>query len=190
MLLHAQQRDGATIGIFFGKPGRDGIGSFVDFRDEDERAAGFRDAEDFVHITGQVGPPEVGFHGGDEIEHGVWKRQLRNGGVADLDAAEIDPSCVGSRCCGDALFGIIDAVDFPVRGEGCQLTDGPATAATYVEDGVVIVDRNVLQAPVGQPGMAGIHAPQREAAEPSRRLAALIFSRARGCHSGSPRETV
>src|SRR6266513_3009595 len=83
--------------------------------DLDERTAGFHDSENFAHVTGQVGPLEVCFHGRDEIEHAVRKRQLRNRAVPDLDAAEIYPSYVGSLCCGYALVGIIDAVDFSLR---------------------------------------------------------------------------
>ena len=43
---------------------------------------------------------EVCFHGRDEIEHAVRKRQLRNRALPDHDAAEIYPSCIRSLCGG------------------------------------------------------------------------------------------
>src|SRR6266403_4808503 len=117
ILINAQERHACSRGVFFGELCSDGVGSFIDFRDEHGRATGLQDSEDFAHVTGQVGPPKVGFHGRDEIEHAVRKRQLRNRTAPDLDAAEIHPSCIGSLCCGDALVGIIDGVDFSLRGD-------------------------------------------------------------------------
>ncbi len=117
MLINAQERHASSRGVFFGELCSHGVLSFIDFRNEDERAAGLQDSEDFAYVTGQVGPPEVGFHGRDKIEHAVRERQLRHGAVPDLNAAEIYPSGIRSFCCGDALVGIIDAVDFPLRGD-------------------------------------------------------------------------
>ncbi len=117
MLINAQERHACSRGGFFGELCSHGIRSFMDFRDEDERAAGLQDSEDFAHITGQVGPPEVHFLGSDEIERAIRKRQLRHRAVPDLDAAEVYPLCIRYFCCGDALVGIIDAVDFPLRGD-------------------------------------------------------------------------
>jgi hypothetical protein len=50
---------------------------------------------------------------------------------------------------------------------------------------VVLLDGNVRQAPVGQPGMARIHAPQSEAPEPSCGLLPLGYRFAGGGHAGS-----
>ena len=117
MLVNAQERHACSRGVFFDELCSRGVRSFIDFRDADERAARLQDSEDFAHVTGQVGPPEVCFHGSDDIEHAIRKRQLRHRPVPDLDAAEIYPLCIRSFCCGDALVGIIDAVDFPLRGD-------------------------------------------------------------------------
>ncbi len=117
MLINAQDCHARPCGVFFSKLCSHGVRSLIDFRNEDERATGLHDSEDFAYVTGQVGPPEVGFHGRDEIEHAARKRQLRNRATPDLDAAEIYPSCIRSLCCGDALVGIIDAVDFSLRGD-------------------------------------------------------------------------
>ena len=76
-----------------------------------------QDSEDFAHVTGQVGPPEVCFHGSYQIERAIRKRQLRNRAVPDLDAAEIYPSRIRSFCCRDAFVGIIEAVDFSLCGD-------------------------------------------------------------------------
>src|SRR5690349_22628771 len=152
MLVDPQEGHAGSRGVFFGKLRNLGDRSFIDFGNDDERAAGLGNAKDLAHVAGQVGPPEVGFHGSDEIEHGIGKRQLRNGAVADLDATKVDPLRVRSFGRGDALFGIIDAVYFSVRGDGRQLADRPAAAATDVEDGVVAFDGDVLQTPIGQPG--------------------------------------
>jgi len=59
------------------------------FRDEAEVAAGLQDSEDFAHVTGQVGPPEVSFNGRDEIEHALRKRNLRHGAVRISDEREL-----------------------------------------------------------------------------------------------------
>jgi hypothetical protein len=86
--------------------------SFVDFRDDYELAAELQDSEDFAHVPWQIGPPEVCFHGGGER-----KRQLRNRAVADLNAAKIYPPSIRSLCYGDALLGIVHAVDFSLLGD-------------------------------------------------------------------------
>ncbi len=144
MLINAQERHACSRSVFFGELCSEGIRSFIDFRDEEERAAGLQDSEDLAHVTGQMGPPEVRFHGRDEIEHALRKRQLRHRAVPDLGAAETYPLCIRSFCRGDALAGIIDAVDFPLRGDGRQLADGPAATAAYIEDRVVVPYRDPL----------------------------------------------
>ena len=143
MLIHAQEQHARSRSVFFGKLGNRCVRSFINFRDQDDGSAGLRDAEDFTHVSGQVWPPEVCFDGGDEIEHAVRKRQLRNRTVADFDAAQIDPSRIRFLGCADAIFGIVDAVDFSLRSDGGQFTDGPATAATHIKDGAMLFDRDV-----------------------------------------------
>ncbi len=143
MPLNAQERHARSRGVFFGELRSHGVRSFIDFRNEEERAAGLQYSEDFAHVARQVGPPEVCFHGRDEIEHALRKRQLRHRAAPDLHAAEIYPLCIRSFCCGDAFVGIIDAVDFSLRGHRRQLTDGPAAATTYIEDGVMVLYRDV-----------------------------------------------
>ena len=68
MFVDAQERHACPSSIFFGKPGGRRVCSFIDFRDDDEFTAGLKDPKDFAHVCGQVGPPEVCFHGRDEIE--------------------------------------------------------------------------------------------------------------------------
>jgi len=91
MLINAQERQARSRSVFLGELCGRSVRSFIDFRDQDEPAAGLQDSEGFAHVTGQVGPPEVGFYRCDEIEHAVRKRQLRHRAVPDLDAAELDP---------------------------------------------------------------------------------------------------
>lgn len=187
MLIHTQEHHACSRGVFFGQLGNSGDRSFIDFRNDDEAAAWLGDAEHFARVAGQIRPPEVSFHGGDEIERAVRKRQLRNRAVADLHAAEIDPACIRSLGRGDALVGIIDAVDFSLRSHRRQFADGPTSATTDIEDGVIVADGDVPQAPVGEPGMARIHSPQAEAAQPSAGLAALICRHGPAGQAGSPR---
>jgi hypothetical protein len=54
--------------VFLAEACGGGIGAFVDFGDEDKGSTGFEDTHDFANVVGKVGPEEVGFHGGDEIE--------------------------------------------------------------------------------------------------------------------------
>ena len=125
--------------IFFGKLSSYRLRSFINFRDDDERATGLQDSENFAHVGRQVGPEEVRFHGRGEIEGGVRKWQLRHGALPDLDPGDIDPSGIGSLRSGDARLGVIDAVDLSLRRDRCQLTHGSAAATTYVQDGPVFV---------------------------------------------------
>src|SRR5215472_4489521 len=190
MLVRTQEHQACSRGIFFGQLGNSGDRAFIDFRNDDEVAAGLGDAEHFAHVARQIRPPEVSFHGSDEIEHAVRKGQLRDRAVADLDPAESDPACIRSLGGSDALLGIIDAVDFSLRGYRRQFADGPAAATTDVEDGVIVTDGDVPQAPVGEPGMARIHSPKIEATQPSGGLAALIHRHSPAGHSRSPPPTV
>ena len=78
----ARRRSGASYRFSrhtFCQLGRRGVRPLIDFHDEDERAARLQDSEDFAHVAGQVGPPAVRFHGSNQIEHAVRKRQLRRG---------------------------------------------------------------------------------------------------------------
>ena len=63
--------------------------------------------------------------------------------LPDFDAAKIDPSPICSLSCSDALLGIIDAVDFSLCGRRCQLANRSAASATYIEDRVVALYRDV-----------------------------------------------
>lgn len=54
-----------------------------------------------------------------------------------------------------------------------ELVDRPSAAATDIENRVVLFDRDMAQAPIGQLGMMPIHVPQNKPAEESRRLPAL-----------------
>ena len=119
MPARAEERQACACGVFFGQLGNSARGSLVDFRDDDDGAAGLGDAEDFARVAGQIGPPEVRLQGGDDIKHTVGKRQLGNGAVPHFNAAEFDPMRVRSLGCGDALFGIIHAADFSLRGHCC-----------------------------------------------------------------------
>ena len=117
MLIHTQEHHASSRGELFGQLGNLGDRTLIDFRNDDERAAGLGDAEDFAHVAGQIRPPEMSFHGGNEVELAVRERQLRNRTEPYLDAAEIDRARIGSLGCCDALLGIIDAVDFSLCGD-------------------------------------------------------------------------
>ena len=186
MLIHTQEHHPCSRGEFFRQPGNPGDRPLVDFRNDDERAAGLADAEDLARVAGQIRPPEMSFHGRHQVEHAVRERQLRNGAKPYLDAAESDPARIRSPGRGDALLGIIDAADFSLRGDRRQFADGPAAATTYIEDRVIVPNRDVPQAPVGEPGMARIHSPQSEAAQPSGGLAALMYRPGPAGHAGYP----
>jgi hypothetical protein len=80
MLIDGEERHARARGVFFGELCSGGTRSFIDFRNEDERAVGLEDSEDFADITGQVRPPEMCFHGSDEIEHVIRKRRLSREG--------------------------------------------------------------------------------------------------------------
>jgi hypothetical protein len=94
MLINTQKCHAGSRGVLFREFCSHGVRSLIDFRNKDERATWLDDSEDFAHVTGQVGPPEVRFHRRDEIEHAVWKRQLRNRALPDFDATDINPSCI------------------------------------------------------------------------------------------------
>ena len=117
MLINTQQRHTRSNGVFLGNPGSHCVRSFVDFRDDYELAAELQDSENFAHVPWQIGPPEVGFHGGGEVERVGRKWQMRNRAVADLNAAKLYPPSIRFLCYGDALLGIIHAVDFSLLGD-------------------------------------------------------------------------
>jgi hypothetical protein len=173
VLVHSEERHAHQRGVVFENPCGHGVRAFVDFRDKNGGAARLGDAEDFAHVAGQVEPPEMGFDRRDQVEGGVWKRELRDRAFADFDAAARDPARVGFLAGGDAGVGKIDPVDPSLSGERGQFADGAAAAAADVEDGEVRRDRDVREAPVGELGMAEIHSPQLEAAEPAGGLLAL-----------------
>src|SRR5690242_17479850 len=186
MLVHAEAGHSGLWSIFFAKSRHRGVGSLVDFGDDEELALRFQDAEDFAQVSGQVGPPEVRFHRCDEVEHPVGKRQLRHRGVVNLDAVSFDPASVGSVAGGDARFGKVNSVDLSLCSHRGQLADGSAAATTYVEDRVALVDRHVRQAPVGNFGMPRIHVPQGQSAQPSSGFLALTHVRVPSDHGGAP----
>jgi hypothetical protein len=84
----------------------------------------------------------VGFDGGDEIERVVRKRELRDRAGANFDSPEFYPACAGFLRCDDALFGIINAVNFSLGGPRRQLVDRPTAATTYIQDCVVLLNGN------------------------------------------------
>src|SRR5215472_14986538 len=111
--------------------------------------------------------------------------------MSDLHLAHIDPASIRSLACSDALLGMINAIDLPLRSTFRQLTERPASATTHIENCVVLLDGNVLQAPVGHLRMSRIHVPQNESTQPSCWLLTLIYASTVGdhvCfHSGSLR---
>jgi hypothetical protein len=95
MFVDAEEPHAGSRDVFFGELGSGGVRPFVDFGDDDELAAGLEDSKDFAHVSGQVGSPEVGFDGGDEIERVVRKRELRDRAGANFDSPEFYPACAG-----------------------------------------------------------------------------------------------
>ena len=157
MLVHGEEFHPGSRSVFFGKLRDCCARSFIYFRNHDERAARLRYPENFAHVTVKVGPPEVGFDGRDQVEGALRKWKLRDGALANLDAARLDPLFIYFTGDGDALFGMIDSVDLSLAGHGCQLAYRSAAATTDVEDPALRRDRNVRQAPVGDLGVAGVH---------------------------------
>ena len=147
--------------------------AFVHFCDDNEPAAGLYDSKNLAHIGRQVGPPEVRFHRGDQIEHLVAKRELGYRRMLDLDASHVDPARIGSLAGSDTLLGIIHAIDLALGSDRGELVDGPTAATTYIENAVVLFDGNVRQTPVCHARVPRIHAPQNESAQPSGWLLAL-----------------
>jgi hypothetical protein len=76
-------------------------------------------------------------HGGDQVEHVIGKRKVRDGAFNDLDAACCDFLTVGLTGHRDTLFGIVNAIDFPRTGECGQFVHSSSAAAPYVKNGLV-----------------------------------------------------
>ena len=98
---------------------------------------------------------------------------MRDGGLADFDAAGGDGLSVDFLADGDAARGIVDAEDFALAGESCEFADGAASAAADVEDREVGSDGDVGEAPIGELEVGLVHTPKCESAEPAARLLAL-----------------
>lgn len=79
MLVDREELHAGSLGVFLGESGDRGVPPFVDFRDDDELAAGLEDAEDFAHVRGQAGPPEMSLDSGDEMNmasgKGNWETE-------------------------------------------------------------------------------------------------------------------
>jgi hypothetical protein len=59
MLSDAQKRHACSRGVFFRELSSPGSHSFINFRDDDERAAGLQDSQHFAHVAEQVRPSEL-----------------------------------------------------------------------------------------------------------------------------------
>src|SRR5690242_1632338 len=114
------------------------------------------------------------------------KRQLRHGSVPNLHVAHFDRPRVGSLAGSDARFGKVGSVDLSLRSHRGQLADRSAASTAYVEDRVALVDRHMYQAPIRYLGVARIHVPQDEPAQPSSGLLALACRSGSSGHSHSP----
>src|SRR5271165_6144593 len=99
MFIDTQELHTLSWGAFFGELCHLRVRSFIDLPDDDDLAPRLQDSEYFAHSGRQVGPPEVRFHGGYKIEHGVRERELRHRAMPDLDPAHIYPVCVCSLAC-------------------------------------------------------------------------------------------
>lgn len=137
---------------------------FVDLGDDEQCAARFQHAEDFLHIVGKIGPVVLRFDGGGEIEFVVAERELRDGGLLDFDAAGLDGIGVCLAGHGDAAFGVVDAINLPLRSLRGKLLNGAAAAAADVENCEVWVDFRVFQPPIGELRVRRVHQPDERAA--------------------------
>ena len=138
MLLGSEECHTDKLRVFFEEFSGGRVGSFVDFGNEDECAASLEDAEDFAQVSGQVRPEVVRFHGSDDVEGVIRKRQPGDGGLPYFDPARLDPACICSLGESDAFFGIVNAGHFTLRCDRGQLVDGSPATTTHIKDGVVV----------------------------------------------------
>src|SRR5262249_47602965 len=109
MLVSSEEQHPGSTGIFFRKPGGYRVCSFVDLRNDDQLASGLKHSADLTHISGQVGPPDVSLHSGDQIEHVTRKWQARDIPVPNLHASCLDCVRVFSTTGGNAFLGVVNA---------------------------------------------------------------------------------
>lgn len=147
---------------------------FIAFGDDDQCSSRSQHPQDFTHVVDQVRPVILGFDSGDEIECVFLEWQLRHGSLLDFDATGLDQMRVPGTRRGHTSICIIHSENLAIGRKLGQLLDGFAAAATYIQNGKVLFDLNVLQAAVGQPGMGQIHHPQEEPADPFGRFSNLI----------------
>src|SRR5262249_59121345 len=88
---------------------------------------------------------------------------------------------------GGGRFGMVDPEDLACRAFRGEFGDCAAAAAADVEDRVMRPDRDVVEAPVRDGGMAPVHTQELEAAEPSGGLAGLRYGHIPRSHVRSNR---
>ncbi len=96
------------------------------------------------NIRPQVGPVEVSFDSGGESKHLVGERQVRSRTVENFDSSRLDALLVRLPGCSNTCFRRIQTVNLALRGDCSQFVNGPASAATDIENRGVAVDRNML----------------------------------------------
>src|SRR3954471_4929251 len=102
--------------------------------------------------------------------------------MLDFNTTGVYPMRVGSLRCADAVFRIVDPVDFPRARDCREFVDRSSAAATDIENVAVRLDRGMTQSPIGQLRMMPIHVPQNKPAEKTRRLPALRNDFVGGAH--------
>src|SRR5260370_1217814 len=82
----------------------------------------------------------------------------------------------------EKLRGVIDPVDLALGSNSGQLVNGPPSTAPHIENRGVLLDRDVLQCPVGPFRMMDVECPDHGPAQRARRLPALAQQLAEGAH--------
>src|SRR5262249_3976954 len=70
--------------------------------------------------------------------------------------------------------GVVDAIYPSFPGQRCKLLNGPTATTTNIQDGKVLFNPDIRQAPILQAGMRIVHQPQKRPADHARRFANLI----------------
>lgn len=174
MLVHGQELHARKGKILFHQRGNFGGSVSVHFGDDHQLPARLEHSQDLTHTGGQVRPPEMRFHGRNQVEYVIGKGKAGDRSFNDLDAPCCDLFFVGLAGHGDALPGIVNAIDLPLSRQRGQLVHSPAATAAYVKNGLVFFYGDMRQAPIRDLGMARIHVSENKSPKSSCGLLTLI----------------